>query len=327
MADVDIYVIAVGGARIANTSETSAIQYNWIGPYMVAFNLFKALTKYTQIDFRFHSILESAIKDARIVRCEQVEGSNIIHIMQHPKLASVALKNIKTCPIIIGPNVVNTFFGSLTPELSGADPLQVERAICHGAHALFLLPSVNADEAATAKEFGKKIQAFPSGIDTELFSPGVGEKDLDILILNKGPYSTPDVFQPSLAMGASLYDALRYKYATMMLNSYDFLSFPTLLKRTKVVIDTTPGETQGMAIMQAQAAGVPVIHRRNVPFQPRELAVAQVEYSIASFLEALPIVLAERKKLAEIGIEFIRTHFSLQVMAKAYEEILQTARR
>lgn len=318
MADVNIYVAAVGGFQLEG-----GVGYNWTGPYMVALNLFKALSRHSQIDFRFHSIDTSCIKDPRIVPCTSIEPAKIIHVMQRVDLAETAFKLATHCNIVVGPNVVGTFYGHPETMPPGStDPLLHQRAVCHGPHKMFLLPGLTPEVEALGQSFGKKMRAFPSGVDTEQFKPSDQARQFDILILNKGGYSTPDIYNKSLELGIKLHATLSKQYKVMVVDTYDFETWPSLLHKAKIIVNTTPHETQGLAIMEAQAAGVPVIHRKELPFQPKELQACQVDYSPEGFLEAIPEVLADYQKIGRTSTEFVRHSFSLQHMATCYENLL-----
>ena len=107
--------------------------------------------------------------------------------------------------------------------------------------------------------FGKKVAAWPVGIDTEAWGHRKSVKDVDFLLYDK-LYRAGVDFEAELVApivkcltdrGASFH-RLRY-------GSYTDEEFSELLNRSRAMIFLCEHETQGIAYQQALASGVPML--------------------------------------------------------------------
>jgi hypothetical protein len=105
-----------------------------------------------------------------------------------------------------------------------------------------------------------EVKIWPAGIDTELWAPATNvDKDIDLLIYDKIYWRReereasflPSVFAAVLGLGLRV-RTIRYGF-------YEEEEFLSLVKRSRAAIFLSEHETQGFALLQTLAAGVPVL--------------------------------------------------------------------
>lgn len=322
MTTVNIYCRAVG-------AELTPEGPRYTGPNIVALNLYKALSRHSSLDFVFYTTRPSVVEASVIRPFHGVMPGRVNHALNSLELAEACVAAPHLGRVVVGPNVLFTFpGGDLEANFDeryseeARDHLARENAIASAPWDFLLLPSFAHESTMNRRLRGRRLGILPCGIDDELFSPSPGEKAADVLIMGKGKYSDPETFRLATAMAEELYELLKHRYVVSVVNRYEYPDYPALLAQHKIAVHTTPGETQGIALMESQAAGVPVVHREGIPFQPPELAKCRRSYSAAELAAAVPGVLSDLERLAAAGVRFVRDGFSLRHMAKEYCTLL-----
>jgi glycosyltransferase involved in cell wall biosynthesis len=322
LADINIYCEVVGGPLNAENDPARRCT----GPMVVALNLFLGLLRYTSLDFCFYTLADSVVSHPRIRLLKTIDGAKVHHVLFGLELSEAVASRASGRKVILGPNVLfNLPHGDLRFAELNLDSQQVvrrEEALIRSGADLFLFPSLYNPELMQRRLSGVNCAAFPSGIDTELFAPVEGERPFDVAIMAKGRYSDRETYTLAWEQAEKLHQLIKNEYRATMLTEYEHRDYPTLLRQFKLIVNTTPWETQGLAIMEAQSAGVPVIHRSGLPYQPQELALCQCDYSSESFRAAIAPALAERDRLSAISRSHIVNNFSLAAMAQQYQQLV-----
>lgn len=111
-----------------------------------------------------------------------------------------------------------------------------------------------------AVHWHEKVHAWPVGIDTDLWAPAAeNEKDIDVLVYDK---IRCHLARDHAAVRDPILDNLRntgLRVATIRYGRYREEQFHALLKRVRSMVFLCEHETQGIALLQTLACGVPVL--------------------------------------------------------------------
>jgi hypothetical protein len=108
--------------------------------------------------------------------------------------------------------------------------------------------------------WGDKVQAWPVGIDTDLWRPDTSvQKDIDVLVYDKIRWRR-DEYEAGLL--DPVLEALRRKglrFKTIRYGSYLEEEFVRLVKRSRALIFLCEHESQGIALLQTLSCDVPIL--------------------------------------------------------------------
>ncbi len=107
--------------------------------------------------------------------------------------------------------------------------------------------------------WGDLVHSCPVGIDTDRWSPGGGEPDLDVLVYDKVRWEH-ERFEAELI--SPVLERLRSKglrVATIRYGHYREEDFEALVRRSRSMVFLCEHETQGFAYQQVLSMGVPVL--------------------------------------------------------------------
>lgn len=96
------------------------------------------------------------------------------------------------------------------------------------------------------------ITAWPVGIDTDIFTPSVAEKEHVLVYFKKRELD-------ELSFAETVLKELSIRYTVVRYGSYDERSYQDLLKKSRYVLWIGCPESQGIGLEEALAADVPVL--------------------------------------------------------------------
>jgi glycosyltransferase involved in cell wall biosynthesis len=108
--------------------------------------------------------------------------------------------------------------------------------------------------------WGEKVQVWPVGIDTDLWSPDpIVDKDIDVVVYDKIRWRR-DEYRPALLEPAlTALDAKGLRVVTVRYGTYREDEFIRLVKRSRALIFLCEHETQGLALLQTLSCDVPIL--------------------------------------------------------------------
>lgn len=106
--------------------------------------------------------------------------------------------------------------------------------------------------------FGERVQAWPTGIDTEKWKPRTSPKELDFVIYDKIYRDRENLQRSLISPVMSELSRRGMSFETLRYGSYAETDYDQLLSRTRAMIFLCEHETQGLAYQQALASGVPI---------------------------------------------------------------------
>src|SRR3989338_2637012 len=314
------------------------------GPAIVAFNLAKALNKSGDLEFKMHvnSEIDPRCEQPNVERLQRqhfdkgyLDQFDVIHVVSSKDIA-LGLYDLGYKPII-GTNVV---FDVPNPEgvkLKDRKRLQSiinqEVEIGERGWGLALVPNVNL-VGLHAKRLGlplEKVLVFPCGIDTDYFSPSDVKRD-SIVWVGPGEKKGEEI----VTKLAAYYPDEKWIFKGKD-GPYDYFDHVKDLQRAKVYISASKAETQGIATMEALAAGAPLILARHkydssdgkgyVEKDPPYCTEAGfvVGRNINDFKVALDLLLSDqslREEMSKTGRKYILDNFGLGQMAENYKKLL-----
>ncbi len=149
-------------------------------------------------------------------------------------------------PILYGPNVY---------DHPSDDPALLERLPIRG-----ILVASEWYRQMCAPHWGDLLRVWPDGIDTRRSSPAPArEKDVDVLIYNKVFWDYEERERDLLNPVRAALAARGLRTAELRYDYYRESRFHALLKRCRALLFLSAHETQGIARLQAQACGLPVL--------------------------------------------------------------------
>jgi glycosyltransferase involved in cell wall biosynthesis len=205
----------------------------WGGVMQVAINLMKGLDK-LGVEYRFNDYK---------------------HIRKHPdEIACIVGKpdvlfdNKWPNPIIFGSGIYSHSIEY--PDLLQRYP-NIKRVLVPGGwmREMFI------------PDYGDKVLAWPTGIDTEAWSPENvrGSKQVDFLIYDKVRWEHPRFEKELIKPITSILDKHRLSYQFILYGSYDHDELTEKLKKAKAVIFLCEHETQGFAYQQILSTNTPIL--------------------------------------------------------------------
>ena len=315
------------------------------GPAVVAFNLAKSLNLHSDIDFNMYvrSDIDPRCEQPNVERLEDkhLTRENLyqfdaVHVLSDKNLA-LRVSDLGYQPII-GTNVLfdvphpEFIKPEDRPRLEGV--IKQEEELCRRDWGLALVPNEQL-VSHFARRLGlpeDRVISFPCGIDTDLFKPGDHERK-HIMWAGPGEKKGQDLIEKLAALYPEESWVLKGKDSP-----FDYFGNIHDLQRAKIYISASRAETQGIATMEAMAAGVPVVLARHkydahdglgyVERDPHYCVEAAFVTSrdVAEIKSAMDTLLksqALRTQLGGAGRDYIDASFTLKHMADNYAQVLE----
>ena len=314
------------------------------GPSIVAYNLVKALNKYTDIKFKmfvFGSFdplchVQNVFRAPSYLDQDYLDQFDLIHVLNGYDPALLIIGASLCEKTIIGTNVVfNTFpvikdqiYEKYSPKemINYEQMIALENYICSFKWKKILMTAPEYKE-----EFMERFGCFESdlrvmwtGIDTELFKP---DDEADKLYIT---WVAKDGNQ-NYSLMKQIVDAFPKEQFLLsgLEGRYNYFDHPKTLQRSKLFISTSE-ETQGIAIFEAMACGVPTITMQQHLYSDHNVNTIKVNASTTRpdsrvYIEAIESLLADpelMRKIGQNGLNYIQKNYSLERMAKLYMNIL-----
>jgi glycosyltransferase involved in cell wall biosynthesis len=201
------------------------------GVMMVALNLMEGLDK-LGIPYRFN--------DYKYIRQHPEE---IACIIGKPQLL---FEKNWTNPVILGAGIFS--HPSDHPGLLEKHP-NVKRVLVPGDWMVAMFEPF----------YGDKVQAWPTGIDTEDWQPLKGDKTSDFLIYDKVRWQHDRYDAELINPITALLERHQLSYQTIRYGQYTHAELKEKLSQSKAVIFLCEHETQGLAYQQILATNTPVL--------------------------------------------------------------------
>jgi len=305
------------------------------GPSIVAYNLFKALKKYSNLDFLFicknFKIKESTNKiikfNERYINKNFLNSFDFIHILSGKEEAIKISKLGFLC--IIGTNVVfdicNPNNLSKQEKIKYKNIIDIENKICQTRWKYILVQHVDMIDIYLQKfKFNNKydFKYFPCGIDTNIFYNLRKKFNQNNVIMWIGPGKKKgyDLF-------IKIKDILKNKFNFICKNhNYNYHEHIKDLEKTDIFLSLSRYETQGLATMEAMSCGIPVICAKfTSSLKPIfQNSVLLVERDTNKIIEKIEKISRDEKlylKYHQKSLDFIK-NFTLKKMSENYENIL-----
>lgn len=175
------------------------------------------------------------------------------HALRHPDQLVCIVG--KPCVLDAAPWRNPILFGASVFSHPVDDPLLFERLSVRR-----LLVPGEWCRAMFAESFGDRVEAWPVGIDTELWSPTPARvKDVDVLVYDKIRWHRDQLVPELLDIVLRVAERRGLRARTLRYGAYREDEFRALLARSRAMIFLCEHETQGIAYQQALASGVPIL--------------------------------------------------------------------
>jgi glycosyltransferase involved in cell wall biosynthesis len=334
---------------IAETYGTCFPNHGACGPSIVAFNLAKALRYYSDLDFEMYiigfvdplcampNVFQIHPKDIDTVFTKEFFSKfNLFHVINGFPPALLITGQFLNEKTLLGTNVIFNTDPQRKTQLYATYSckqtmdceliLAVEEYICSHKWKKILITSSGFTE-----EFRKRfrcseedIKVLWTGIDTNLFKPNDNIHKRYITWAAKDPRQNVHI----ISRIAEAFPEEEF-LACGLDGKYNYFDHSKTLQRSKLFISTFD-ETQGIAILEAMACGVPVIVRQQHLYSEHNVNAIKISSSdlqpnVKAYIEAIKELLTNhelRAKIAQGGCEYVRRNYSLEQMAKLYINIL-----
>ncbi len=107
--------------------------------------------------------------------------------------------------------------------------------------------------------YGSLVSAWPTGIDTDTWTPSTTTKDIDFLIYDKVRWQHDQFAQTLITPVTTTLQKRGLKIVTLRYGFYRESDFRSLLTRCRAMVFLCEHETQGIAYQQTLACDVPIL--------------------------------------------------------------------
>jgi hypothetical protein len=179
------------------------------------------------------------VNDYRHLR--RAEGDLACVIGKPPLLAKIP----QGTPILLGPSIGHPID---SPDLLSHHDIRATLVPCEWVRLM------------CEPYWGSKVQAWPVGIDTDLWSPAlIVEKDIDVIVYDKIRWRRDECQSALLQPVISALTCKGLKVSTLRYGADREEDFFRLVKRSRAMIFLCEHETQGLALLQTLSCDVPVL--------------------------------------------------------------------
>jgi len=110
-----------------------------------------------------------------------------------------------------------------------------------------------------AEEYGSVVHSWPVGINTDLWTPTTGERDIDVLLYDKIRWRRDEMVPSLLDPVRQGLERRGLEVAEIRYGYYREEDFRALVARSRAMVFLCEHETQGIAYQQVLASGLPIL--------------------------------------------------------------------